>query len=167
MKEMEQILGMNFEDDYKEKYLNGELGQKRFADRWRVKRSLIFSKSMRGGRRSWIQMLDLPLKSHKPKEIIREENYSCEICGETNISLDRAHWKENVKGGSTKVYNILNLCPNCHRRLDNGDIKIIEKGRKVLLFREVSKIFNSKITEDSPNELLKICEHVILNRKRN
>ena len=65
MKIMEKELGVNFEDDYREKYLNGDFGQKRFATRWRVKKSQIFSRSMRGGRRSWIQMLDLSLKSQK------------------------------------------------------------------------------------------------------
>jgi len=165
MKEMEKVLGLIFEDDYNEKYLKGNLGQKRFANRWGVTKNQIFANKMRGGRRSWVQMLDLEKKSKIKVEQETSHAKGCEICGEKDISLDRAHWKENVKGGSSRAFNILNLCPNCHRKLDRKDREITEKGRRVLLFREVKKIFENKITEETPQELLSICEHIISNRK--
>ncbi len=162
---MEKVLGIKFEDDYNEKYLHGNIGQKLFARRWEVSKNLIFANNLRGGRRSWVQMLNLAKKSYRKLEQVKEENKGCEICGEKNIALDKAHWKENVEGGSSKSNNILNLCPNCHRRLDRNDIQTIEKGRSVLLFREVKRIFDNKITKDTPQELLSLCEHIILNRK--
>lgn len=165
MIEMEKKLGLDFKQDFYENYFNGELGQKRFAQRWGVSKNLIFANNLRGGRRSWVQILDLEKKitqivdshhiSHTP---------SCEICGE-QVSLDAAHWKENTKGGSTKSNNILKLCPNCHRKLDRGDKDTIEKGREILLFRETQKIFNKKITERTSTELLDLCSRIILERR--
>jgi hypothetical protein len=165
MKEMEEKLGLDFEEDYREKYLEGKLGQKRFSQRWGVSRNLIFANNLRGGRRSWIQMLALEKKGHVQEQDKGEKELpSCEICGE-EVSLDKAHWKEHTKGGSTKAQNILNLCPNCHRKLDRGDKYRTEKGREVLLFREAKKIFDKKITEETPKKLLDLCEQIILERR--
>src|SRR5215472_2196456 len=63
MLEVEAMIGTTLEDDYRTQYLYGDLGQKRLANRWGVGRPLIFG-DLRGGRRSWIQMLGLPKKGH-------------------------------------------------------------------------------------------------------
>jgi hypothetical protein len=165
MKDMEKKLGLDFVEDYNTNYLNGDLGQKRFARRWGVSRNLIFANNLRGGRRSWIQMLDLEKKGVSKEENIEDiETEGCEICGE-RVTLDRAHWKEHTKGGSAKAENILNLCPNCHRKLDRGDKVTTEKGREILLFRETKKIFEKNTTEKTPRELLDISTRIILERR--
>jgi len=165
MIEMEKKLGLDFKQDFYDNYFNGELGQKRFAQRWGVSKNLIFANNLRGGRRSWVQMLDL---EKKDTQFVDNHHIShtpcCEIC-EEQVSLDAAHWKENTKGGSTKSDNILKLCPNCHRKLDRGDKDTIEKGREILLFRETQKIFNQKITERTSTELLDLCSRIILERR--
>lgn len=165
MLDMEKKLGLDFEQDYYENYINGQLGQKRFAQRWGVSKNLIFANNLRGGRRSWVKMLDLEKRSSQViKNSFVSSIPSCEICGE-QMSLDSAHWKEYTKGGSMEANNILNLCPNCHRKLDRGDKDIVEKGREILLFREVQKIFNQRITEKTPKELLELCSRIILERR--
>src|SRR5215813_7546878 len=63
MLEVEDKIGTTLEDDYINQYLYGDLGQKRLANRWEVGRALIFG-DLRGGRRSWIQMLGLPKREH-------------------------------------------------------------------------------------------------------
>src|SRR6516162_3232365 len=63
MLEVEGKIGTTLEDDYQTQYLNGDLGQKRLANRWGVTRNQIFG-SHRDGRRSWIEMLGLPKKGH-------------------------------------------------------------------------------------------------------
>lgn len=165
MLDMEKKLGLDFKQDYFDNYLNGNLGQKRFAQRWGVSKNLIFANNLRGGRRSWVQMLDLEKKNTQ----VTENSFAsiiprCEICGE-KVSLDGAHWKEHTKGGSTKADNILKLCPNCHRKLDRGDKETVEKGREILLFRESQKIFSQKITEKTQKELLDLCSRIILERR--
>ena len=166
MKDMEEKLDMDFIEDYKKNYLNGELGQKRFAQRWGVSRNLIFANNLRGGRRSWVQMLDLEKRGDSTRQKNKEvETKGCEICGE-KVSLDKAHWKEHTKGGNTKAENILNLCPNCHRKLDRGDKDTREKGREVLLFREARKIFDKKVTEKTPKQFLDLCTQIILERRK-
>jgi hypothetical protein len=60
MRQEETRLGVKFEDDYLEKMVKGDWGQKRFSNRWRVgNRSSIFGK-LPDGRRSWVEMLGLP-----------------------------------------------------------------------------------------------------------
>ena len=165
MKDMEKKLGLDFIEDYKKCYLNGELGQKRFAQRWGVSRNLIFANSLRGGRRSWVQMLDLEKRGNPTKQKGGKiKTKGCEICGK-NMSLDKAHWKKHTRGGSTKAENILNLCPNCHRKLDRGDKYTTEKGREALLFRETRKILDSRITDETPKNLLDLCTQIILERR--
>ena len=43
---------ITLEQDYKNQYLNGDLGQKKLANRWGVNRGQIFG-SLRGNRRNW------------------------------------------------------------------------------------------------------------------
>ena len=63
MLEVEGKIRTTLEDDYQTQYINGDLGQKRLANRWGVTRNQIFG-SHRDGRRSWIEMLGLPKKGH-------------------------------------------------------------------------------------------------------
>jgi hypothetical protein len=167
MLRMEKLLGIKFERDYKELYLTGKLGQKRFANRWYVgNRSLIFSRSMRGGRRSWAEMLGLPLLNSPASVPEDTRKLACEICGETEVPLDNAHWVENKDGGSTKSYNILKLCPNCHRKLDRGDSGTTELARAALLLRVSRKILNNRDADTNiRKELLMRVEPIILNRR--
>jgi hypothetical protein len=165
MKVMEEKLDLDFIEDYKKNYLNGDLGQKRFARRWGVSKNQIFANNLRGGRRSWFQMLGLEKKGVSTKQKSEEiEIKGCEICGE-KMPLERAHWKEYAKGGSAKAENILNLCPNCHTKLDGGNKDITEKGREILLFRETQKILDGKITNETPKKLLDLCTQIISERR--
>jgi hypothetical protein len=73
MKEVERHLGRTLEEDFHEYHLEKGWGQKRIANRWGVPRNLIFSTSTRGGRRSWVTMLDLPVRRLE-KDVIRMTN---------------------------------------------------------------------------------------------
>lgn len=165
MLEVEKKLGRTLEKDYKENYLYGPLGQKRLADRWNVPRNLIFAKSLRGKRRSWTKMLNLQVKRENLSESGRNHVKGCEICLKNDVLLDKAHWVDRAKGGSDKSFNILKLCPNCHRKLDTGDQKVIKDACRVLLFREVKKLIEESGDEYSKkNRLVELCR-AILNRK--
>ncbi|MBU1119639.1 HNH endonuclease [Patescibacteria group bacterium] len=162
---MEKELGLDFIDDYNRNYLHGDLGQKRFAAKWGVSKNLIFANNLRGNRRSWFQMLNLPKKDSQLRSTVPGRDLpACECCGE-EIPLDKAHWKEHEKGGPYKSYNLINLCPNCHRKLDRGDSEITHKCRKILLFREINNFNTKDYTEEKAETLLSICENIILERR--
>lgn len=161
---MEKVLGVKFEEDYKINYLESDNGQKVFARKWNVNKNLIFGNNLRGGRRSWIQILSLKKKKQLDSSIgsiTKVTKEACELCGKTDISFDKAHWIENKFNGSTKSENILNLCPNCHRRIDRGDLTLIEKARETLLFRVVTKILKNKVTSVTPKKLVSVCRDIL------
>lgn len=172
MLEMEKQLGVKFEDDYRNLYLSGKLGQKRFATKWNCSKSLIFANNLRGGRRSWVQMLNLPPKYgnvFSGKKISLKP--SCECCGEEVVSLDNAHWVENKERGSNNSSNIAKLCPNCHRALDRDDAKIIEGVRAALLYRVSKAIFDrggnrEKIKKELTEKITPIMMHRRNNRTK-
>jgi hypothetical protein len=164
---MEKILGTTFENDYKKFYLSGKLGQKRFAKRWGCSKGLIFDNNLRGGKRSWTQMLNLQKRSGviTDKADIRTR-LQCENCNIEILSLDGAHWVERVNGGSEDSSNIAKLCPNCHRMLDRNHSKTIESVRKALLYR-VSKSIIEKggKKEKMMKELVEKITPIILHRR--
>lgn len=166
IKAMEKILGVQFEDDYKEKYLNGKIGQQLFSKRWKSSKSNIFSSKLPGGRKSWIQMLNLPKRNTRIViNNLKIKGDGCEICGK-DFPLVKAHWRERVKDGSTKYYNILNICPNCHVLLDSNDDKTIELGREALLSKVVKKLLDTiKDEKTLRKELVEKCSEIINNRK--
>ena len=47
----------------------------------------------------------------------------CEIC-KKSILTDEHHINSISKGGKDKPYNKCELCPNCHRKVHEGDIII-------------------------------------------
>ncbi len=105
MRQEETRLGVRFEDDYLEKVMNGEWGQKRFSNRWHVRRSLIFRR-LQGGRRSWIEMLDLPSPSNRDFGVEKERSKKgCAVCGAANAVLEKAHWIPR-RDGFTKAGNL-------------------------------------------------------------
>lgn len=63
MLEVEHLIDNTLEEDYRENYLSGNMGQKKLARRWGVTRHLIFG-SVTGGnrRRGWVGMLGLSKK---------------------------------------------------------------------------------------------------------
>jgi hypothetical protein len=164
MLEVERKLGCSLEEDFYEYHIKKGWGQKRIANKWGVKRNLIFAKNLRGGRRSWSQMLNLPvrrLESEKTAPSKRRAE-TCEICSESEVALVRAHWVGNADGGSSRSFNILKLCPNCHSKLDGGDPETTKKAQQVLLFREVKKIVEDGGDIDSKRKrLVEICRAIL------
>ena len=149
-------------------YLSWELGQARFARRWEIgNRTQIFSMNPKGLRRSWIQMLGLPLRS---KGMSRAHNkpsrlHLCEICGNPDTYFDKAPWVDRAKGGSSRAYNILRSDVKCHRRLDRNEKDIILKAKRSLLLREVRKLVESiKNETELKVKLLQMCEAIIFRK---
>lgn len=169
MLEKEKQLGIKFEDDYKELYLTGEIGQKRFSSRWGVGgKSLIFGRNLRGGRRSWAQMLELPGYKNSDKNEKAVTSLACEICGKSNVTLENAHWIENSNQGEAKWYNIIKLCPNHHTQLDDSHRATTESVRAALLLRVVKKMLDSRKNEkELKAELLRRVEPIIMHRRKN
>jgi hypothetical protein len=165
MLEVEAYLGRTLEEDYHEYYIEKKWGQKKMANRWKVARGLIFGLNKRGGRRSWVQMLDLPIRNETEVEDRKADSISqpeCEICGESETVLDNAHWVSDSNGGKSSSFNILHLCPNCHRKLDRMDSITTEKARQTLLFREVRKIIESGgDMVAKQKKLVRICEGIV------
>lgn len=163
MLEVEKKIGKTLEQDYKEMYLSGKIGQKRLAQRWGVPRGLIFCETMRENRKCWVQKLNLSKLDGSALQISKKTilQKGCEICGECRVFLDDAHWIAHAKGGGKERSNILKLCPNCHRLLDSNDPEIIKKGQKILLYREVEKIINSnEIAENKHEQLWILCNNI-------
>src|SRR5947209_16385111 len=100
MLEVEKRIGGTLEDSYRTNYLEGRWGQKRLANHWGVARGQIFS-HLRGGRRNWVQMLELPTKGDaSANEQPRLSSKPCEICGADDTVLEAAHWVPARDGGS-------------------------------------------------------------------
>src|SRR5262249_8952003 len=115
---VEKRIATTLEADYREQYLEGDLGQKRLATRWGVARNQIFG-SLRGNRRNWVQMLGVLAKAGAIKERQRQSaTRVCEICSAADTVLERAHWIPASVEPSPPAGSILKLCPNCHKRLD-------------------------------------------------
>jgi predicted restriction endonuclease len=109
-------------------------------------------------------MLNLPVRRESMLENKAQVTIeSCEICNVSDVNLDDAHWFASTHGGSKKFYNILKLCPNCHRKLDRDDPITIELCREKLLFREVKKLIESNSA--TPKRLRNLVE-AILHRKQ-
>jgi len=164
MWEVEANLGRTLEDDYREFYIEKKWGQKRLADRWGVKRNLIFESSKRNRSRSWVEMLGLSVRRETDPQVSSPSRSkpSCEACSEDGVPLERAHWKEAKQGGLASLDNILLLCPNCHTKLDRGvDHAFIEKVRAILLHRSVSKLLGTRCR---PEQLLFLCQEVLSTR---
>jgi len=172
MKIRETELGAKFEDDYREQYLSGKLGQKRFAERWGVKnRWQIFSQNPNARRRSWTTMLDLPLLG-QDELVIPEKSMqrpSCEICGRNDVTLDKAHWIDAAAGGPELYWNIASLCPNCHRQVDvDKDPQAIEAMKKAVLCHAVKRLVETEANSpEFKDKLLAICESIIQRRIKN
>jgi predicted restriction endonuclease len=64
-------------------------------------------------------------KKYSRQQIQKLFHGECLICGETNYDLLDAH--RIIEGGDYKVYNIVILCANDHRRVHAGEIKIDRK----------------------------------------
>jgi hypothetical protein len=165
MLEVEKRLGRTLEEDFGENYTNKHWGQKKLANRWGVKKEQIFSENMRGGRRCWVDMLSLQVRrlgNGKEVATSKKERNHCELCMVEDVALDRAHWVSATSGGSRRRYNILAVCPNCHRKMDSDDASTIKKAREVILLREATKVIESRIPEDQKRHLLVgICEAII------
>jgi|CXWL01.1.fsa_nt_gi hypothetical protein len=169
MLKVEARLGRTLEEDFQEFHVEKGWGQKRMAQRWETQRATIFATNKRGGRRSWVQMLALPVrrdsegnsKAHTgPSPLLK-----CEICSHATQSLDNAHWVSARDQGSTASYNILRLCPNCHRLLDRDHPTTIKLAMEILLFRVVKKIIESGPDTEAKRAKLALTCEAIINRK--
>jgi hypothetical protein len=164
MLKVEAEIGRTLEEDYKEYYFEKGWGQKRLANRWGVARGQIFG-VLRGGRRNWVQMLDLPVKGHKTANAGRRTAARvCEICAAENTVLEGAHWIASKDGGSTRADNILRLCPNCHKRLDVMEDPItIRRASEVLLLRAAEAFLQSSSErgEETQRAFLSLCARII------
>jgi hypothetical protein len=104
MQAVETRLGRTLEEDYEEYYVQKGWGQIRLAKRWGVKRSTVFESNARGRRRSWVEMLNLPMRQVEEVAPLPSPALpACEACGETSVPLERAHWVEARHGGSSAI----------------------------------------------------------------
>ncbi len=160
MRQEETRLGVKFEDDYREKVLNGDWGQKRFARRWRVgSRSLIFGR-LRKGRRSWIEMLGLP--SNRELAVVQERSMTkgCARCA-ADISLEKAHWIPRRDDGPHSWWNVIDLCPNCHTRLDNDDKDVVRDVEEIVLLKAVRRLLEHKGELAVRKQLVDVCTSIV------
>ena len=164
MLEVEAQLGRSLEEDYREYYIKKEWGQTRLANRWGVRKATVFSRSLRGGRRSWSEMLGLPVRRASGQSGTKAATLArpaCEICGWAEGKLDGAHFIPRASGGP-RGWNILQLCPNCHRRLDSGDREVLLKAKEVLLMREASRLLDETHNPaEARRKLLRLAKQVV------
>jgi HNH endonuclease len=165
MLNVERDLGRTLEEDYREYYTQKHYGQTRMASRWGITKNLLFAKPA-PGRRNWVQMLNLPVRKNESDE--RNPNQSpakgreCEACGIKLTSFDLAHWISRKDGGKSVFYNLLSLCPNCHRLLDRADQLTTETCRESLLIRSIRRLLNDEAaTKEERHRLYHIVEQIV------
>lgn len=175
MLEVEKMLGRSLEEDFREYHVDKGWGQKRLADRWGVRKNLIFCSNSRTRNRCWAEMLGLPVRRvesksipssppvvPKQKAVPSVSKRRCEACNEKGTHFDRAHWISAASGGSAKHFNILRLCPNCHRKLDRDDATTIERCKASLLFREAKRLVdNGDDSHAVQMQLVGVCKAII------
>lgn len=161
MLQVEARLGHTLEEDYREHYLERGWGQKRLADRWGVKRNTVFESNERVRRRSWVEMLNLPVRG--VDELVPPpppDRPGCEACADSSAPLERAHWVESSRGGPSSADNIVLLCPNCHTRLDQlCDPVTTERIRAVLLHRAAKKLLETG--DCTAEQFLALCKRIL------
>jgi len=145
MRQEEDRLGVKFEDDYFEKMVNGDWGQKRFSKRWHVgNKSLIFG-NQQNGRRSWIEILGLPsYRQHGAVHKERGDSNGCARCGRADVPLEKAHWIPRHNGGPASWWNLVALCPSCHTQLDNDDRQARREVEELVLLKAVRRLLEEK-----------------------
>lgn len=166
MLEVELRLGRTLEEDFREYHLEKGWGQQRIANRWGVRANLVFWSSPRNRSRCWAEMLNLPVRraGNQPNlpapEAVRQAR--CEVCEEVGEFFDGAHWISAAAGGGMQHFNILRLCPNCHRKLDRDDPITTQKAKEALLFREAKRVLETgRDSKAKVEELAKVCEAII------
>jgi len=169
MLEVERRLGRTLEEDFREYHLEKGWGQQRIANRWGVRANLVFWTNPRNRSRCWAEMLNLPVRraanQSEPHVPEAPRQAKCEVCEELGEYFDGAHWISAAAGGGTQRFNILRLCPNCHRKLDRDDPITYQQAKEALLFREAKRILETgRDSKAKVEELAKVCE-AIINRK--
>jgi 5-methylcytosine-specific restriction endonuclease McrA len=162
MRQEETRLGVRFEDDYLEKMVNGDWGQKRFSKRWHVgNKSVIFGKP-HDGRRSWTEILGLPPYRQQdgvPRE--RSNAKKCARCGAADVSSEKAHWIARRDGGPAHWWNLIDLCPTCHTRLDNDDKQVVRDIEEIVLAKAVRRLLEQKDERAIRKRLVDICTAIV------
>lgn len=152
-------LGRTLQEDYMDFYFNGEHGQRALAQRWGVKRTTIFQDEPEKSRTSWVTMLRLPRKiENTPSPVVKK---GCEICNETPI--EKAHWIDEAKRGGRQFYNIIDLCPTHHKKLEREHDEVTyTKAETILFYRSMKKLFlKHKHSEHEKREILRIAKEII------
>ena len=64
------------------------------------------------------------------KEVLERDGHRCRVCGRTT-NLHIHHIRKRRDGGSNDVWNLITLCPGCHRAIETGDTEhAIKKCKK-------------------------------------
>lgn len=164
--QMEKKLGVSFEEDYKVRYLdNPKRSQREFAKRWETNRGVIWKGNPKNSSRSrtpsWIERVglkDIQIETYTSKY----KQDSCEICGENEVTIENAHWIPRTEKGNEKFYNIIKLCPNCHKKLDNKkDPIIIEKCRYTLFAKAMKKLVKEIETDEDKMRMVSIAKQIL------
>ena len=169
MLEIERRLGRTLEEDFREYHLEKGWGQKRISKKWGVLTNTVFVSRPRNGFRCWAEILNLPVRRTDEQTSVdntaADRTVTCEVCEEFETHLDRAHWISHENGGGTQSFNILLLCPNCHRKLDRDDPATTERAREILLFREAKRIVETgRDSTEQQKYLVKVCRAIVTRR---
>jgi predicted HNH restriction endonuclease len=74
----------------------------------------------------------------------------CEIC-KGIFELDKHHIQSKSLGGDDQPYNLIGVCPNCHRQVHRGDIVVIGKFLTLEGYKVLTRKGNgSKLILDEP-----------------
>jgi hypothetical protein len=169
MLEVERRIGRPLEEDFKENYIKRGWGQKRLANHWGVKKELVFAENLLPGRTCWVKKLKLEGQVRRLRDAENTlepepKGKRCELCKAEDLALDKAHWVSRASGGSSRRFNILSVCPNCHRKLHYDDKPTLKKACEVLLLREATKVIEGKLPEDQKRNLLYELSQAIIKR---
>lgn len=58
------------------------------------------------------------------KEVKKLESYQCMVSWEVNPKANGHHLIPYSKGGCADMQNMMTLCPLCHTKYHNGELKI-------------------------------------------
>ena len=67
--------------------------------------------------------------------VLSRDNYTCQICGKTELKLEVHHIVFKSNGGSDRMDNLVCLCKDCHEKIHNGKLNF---NKKVKSFKHAS-----------------------------
>ncbi|HUO17532.1 MAG TPA: HNH endonuclease signature motif containing protein [Verrucomicrobiae bacterium] len=110
-------------------------------------------------------MLGLPRAGHNPAPPKGDNAKTCARC-HADVPLERAHWIARRDSGPSDSWNLVDLCPNCHTLLDNGDEDVVREVKEIVLLKAVRKLLEQSDELALRKELVDTCTAITMRQAK-